>query len=516
MAPEGHPAIVPRPKYRPQRLTAPANGRSQFLAATTGVCTAFAVGGLFAGLAGTFLAGLLHQPSPALTGLTIFLTFGAGVLVQTTTTSWPVCRLLAAGIVPMIGLRLLVLSAWTSPPSLALFLAGGIVAGTGIGAIIRGSLTVVISTASPDDRAGARDVLHRRLRRRVGARRRGRDHTAAPQPRVTLLIFAVAVGLVILAAAPILIRPQKAAAPRAARRDQLAGRTQTTLADTAHATCMDELCTAHGMPTSTPMNCGRRLTERNAESDDFSNGRGRPRMAALVTGGTGGMGRVIAAQSGRRRVRRRGGYAGSLDLADATVKEIAGLGRRGAAFAADIADEQAVSAVFDAVEERFGHLDVVVHTAGINRPAALTDLDLADFDEIHRVNVRGTFVVDQQAARRVRAGGSIVNVSTSMVRVAPPALSAYAASKAAVDVLTRILAKELRGRDVTVNAVAPGPTATAAFLHSTPAEEQEQLAACRRSAVSAVPTTSPASCRSWSGRGRWVNGQVVYANGGLA
>jgi len=84
--------------------------------------------------------------------------------------------------------------------------------------------------------------------------------------------------------------------------------------------------------------------------------------------------------------------------------------------------------VFDAVEDRFGHLDVVVHTAGINRPAALTDLDLADFDEIHRVNVRGTFVVDQQAARRVRAGGSIVNVSSSMVRVAPPALSAYAAS----------------------------------------------------------------------------------------
>ncbi len=78
VAPEGHPAIHPRPKYRPQRLKAPANGRSQFLAATTGVCTAFAVGGLFAGLAGTFLAGPLHQPSPALTGLTIFLAFGAG------------------------------------------------------------------------------------------------------------------------------------------------------------------------------------------------------------------------------------------------------------------------------------------------------------------------------------------------------------------------------------------------------------------------------------------------------
>ena len=183
VAPEGHAAIHPRPKYRPQRPKAPANGRSQFLAATTGVCTAFAVGGLFAGLAGTFLAGPLHQPSPALTGLTIFLTFGAGVLVQTTTTSWPAHRLLAAGIAPMIvGLCLLVVSAWTSPPSLALFLAGGIVAGIGIGAVIRGSLTVVISTASPDDRAGALATFFTAgLRRRVVARRRGRDHTAAPQ-----------------------------------------------------------------------------------------------------------------------------------------------------------------------------------------------------------------------------------------------------------------------------------------------------------------------------------------------
>ena len=198
---------------------------------------------------------------------------------------------------------------------------------------------------------------------------------------------------------------------------------------------------------------------------------------ALVTGGTGGMGRVIAAKLAADGFDVAVAYAGSVDLADATVKEIAGHGRRGAAFAADIADEEAAAALFDAVEDRFGHLDVVVHTAGINRPAALADLDLADFDEIHRVNVRGTFVVNQQAARRVRDGGSIVNISSSMVRVAPPGLSAYAASKAAVDVLTRILAKELRGRDITVNAVAPGPTATAAFLHSTPAEEQEQLAA---------------------------------------
>jgi 3-oxoacyl-[acyl-carrier protein] reductase len=237
---------------------------------------------------------------------------------------------------------------------------------------------------------------------------------------------------------------------------------------------------------------------------------------ALVTGGTGGMGRVIAARLAADGHDVAIAYTGHVDLADATVGEIKEHGRQGAAFAADIADEEAVSALFGDVDDRFGHLDVVVHTAGINRPAALTDLDLADFDAIHRVNVRGTFVVSQQAARHVRAGGSIVNVSSSMVRVAPPGLSAYAASKAAVDTLTRILAKELRGRDITVNAVAPGPTATAAFLDSTSAEEREQLAAGpplgrlgRPDDIAGVVSflVSPA--------GRWINGQVVYANGGL-
>jgi 3-oxoacyl-[acyl-carrier protein] reductase len=228
------------------------------------------------------------------------------------------------------------------------------------------------------------------------------------------------------------------------------------------------------------------------------------------------MGRVIASKLAADGFDVAVAYVGSKDPADATVKEIEAQGRRGAAFAADVTDEEAVADLFDAVEDSFEHLDVVVHTAGINRSAALADLDLADFDAIQRVNVRGTFVVDQQAGRRVRDGGSIVNISSHVVRLSPPELSAYTASKAAVDAVTRILAKELRGRDVTVNAVAPGPTATGAFLDSTPADEQQQLAALSPLGRLGRPDDIADVVSFLVGPdGRWINGQVVYANGGV-
>lgn len=208
-APDGRPPLQPRPTYRPQRLKAPERARGQFIAATIGASLAFAVFGLFAGLAGTFLAGPLHHPSAALAGFAIFLTFGAGVVVQTTTISWPAHRLLAAGIAPIIlGLCVLVYSAWTSPPSLTLFLIGGAVAGAGGGAIFRGSLSVVLSTSTADDRAGAVATFfiagYAGLSLPVLGAGIALQHLS---PRVTLLIFGVAVGLGILAATPVLVRP---------------------------------------------------------------------------------------------------------------------------------------------------------------------------------------------------------------------------------------------------------------------------------------------------------------------
>lgn len=220
LSPEGHAAAHPRPRYRPQHLSVPANARGQFTAATAGAFLCFAVFGLFAGLAGAFLAGPLHHPSPALCGVTIFLSFGTGVVVQTTTTSWPPHRLIAAGIGPALaGLALLVASAWTSPPSLALFLIGGVVSGAGGGAIFRGSLTLVISTSDAGDRAGVLATFfiagYAGLSVPVLGLGIALQHVS---PRVTLLAFAVIVGLGILAAAPVLVRssdinpaPRKAA-----------------------------------------------------------------------------------------------------------------------------------------------------------------------------------------------------------------------------------------------------------------------------------------------------------------
>ena len=212
IAPEGHAPVQPRPRYRPQRLSAPEHARGRFFAAIAAVFVTFSAGGLLAGLSGTFLAGPLHHPSPALTGLAIFLTFGSGVVVQTTTTSWPIRRLVATGIVMItVGLGVFVASAWTAPPSLALFLIGGVLVGGGIGAIFRGSLGVVISTSGPEDRAGALATFF--MAGYVGVSLPVLGIGVALQyfsPRVTLLAFGVAVGAATLAAAPRLVREEGA------------------------------------------------------------------------------------------------------------------------------------------------------------------------------------------------------------------------------------------------------------------------------------------------------------------
>ncbi|HTX32231.1 MAG TPA: MFS transporter [Solirubrobacteraceae bacterium] len=208
LTPEGHPAARPLPRYRPQRPKVPAQGRGQFLAAIAGAALAFATWGLFAGLAGRFLAGPLHHPSPALTGAAIFLTFGTGIVVQATTTTWSAHRLLSAGIPTIIlGLAILVASAWTAPPSLALFLTGGVVTGLGASAIFRASFNTVISTSRTEDRAGGLATLFIAGYLALSLPVLGLGIVLLYlSPQATLLIFGLVVGLGVLSAAPTLLR----------------------------------------------------------------------------------------------------------------------------------------------------------------------------------------------------------------------------------------------------------------------------------------------------------------------
>jgi 3-oxoacyl-[acyl-carrier protein] reductase len=237
---------------------------------------------------------------------------------------------------------------------------------------------------------------------------------------------------------------------------------------------------------------------------------------AIVTGGSGGIGRETAQRLARDGYAVVVHYAGNREKAEETVQSITAGGGQAAAVQADVADEVEVAALFEEAERRFGGVDAVVHTAGQMPLAPLAELDLNVLDSVHRTNIRGTFVVNQQAVRRLRAGGAIVNFSSSVVAIARPTYSAYAASKGAVDALTLTLAHELRGRDVTVNAIAPGPTATPMFFEGKNEElinriaaepPLERLGTAEDSAELVAFLVSPA--------GHWVNGQVIRANGGI-
>jgi len=237
---------------------------------------------------------------------------------------------------------------------------------------------------------------------------------------------------------------------------------------------------------------------------------------ALVTGGSGGIGRAVVERLAADGTAVAVHYATGAARAEALASEIVERGGRAIAVGGDVADEHAMRSAFDAVEAAFGGIDVVVNTAGIMLLSPVATLDLADLDRMHRTNIRGPFVVSQLAARRLRTGGALVNVSTSVTRTAFPGYAGYAASKAAVESLTLILARELRGRDITVNAVAPGPTATPLFLDGKDENAIEALAKAVPLERLGRPEDIAETIAFLAGPGRWVNGQVVFANGGLA
>jgi 3-oxoacyl-[acyl-carrier protein] reductase len=237
---------------------------------------------------------------------------------------------------------------------------------------------------------------------------------------------------------------------------------------------------------------------------------------AVVTGGSRGIGRAVAgtlAAAGQAVVV---GYAGSKDAADEVVEQITAAGGRAVAAQADVADEKAVAALFDTATEAFGGVDVVVNCAGRMYLAPIEQLDLDELDAMHRTNIRGTFVVAREAAQRVRNGGTVITFSTSVIGLQFPTYGAYTASKGAVEAMTMVLARELRGRDITVNAVAPGPTATDLFLNGKDEATIERLAKQPPLERLGTPDDIARVVTFLAGSdSRWVNGQVVRVNGGI-
>ncbi len=237
---------------------------------------------------------------------------------------------------------------------------------------------------------------------------------------------------------------------------------------------------------------------------------------AIITGGTRGIGRSCVERLAANGFAIVVNYASNDAEANAVVASVVNQGGQAIAVRADVADEQAIKELFDHAENTFGGIDVVVHAAGIMVLAPLVDLDLKVLDDTLRINVRGTFVVDQQAARRLRPGGSILNFSSSVIGRVLPTYTAYAASNGAVEAMTFILAHELRDRDINVNAVAPGPTATDMFLRG----KDEETIARFANAVPLQRLGTPTDIAEvvaflTSLSGHWVNGQTIRVNGGI-
>jgi 3-oxoacyl-[acyl-carrier protein] reductase len=240
------------------------------------------------------------------------------------------------------------------------------------------------------------------------------------------------------------------------------------------------------------------------------------RKVAIVTGASGGIGTAVA-----RRLASDGytvvvNYSGNPAPAEALVAEIEIGGGRAVAAQADIADADAVARLFDTTEAAFGGVDVLVNNAGIMRLATIGASDDALFDSQIAVNLKGTFNTLREASRRLRDGGRIINISSSVTTLLQPTYGVYAATKAAAEAMTSVLAKELRGRNITVNAIAPGPTATKLFLDGKPQEVIDHLAKLAPLERLGQPEDIAAAVAFLAGPdGAWINGQTLRANGGI-
>ena len=238
---------------------------------------------------------------------------------------------------------------------------------------------------------------------------------------------------------------------------------------------------------------------------------------ALITGASRGIGAAIA-----RRLAQDGfavaiNYATDATQADALVKELRQTGHRAVAVQADVSQADQVDTLFTQVESELGSIDVLVNNAGILLTAPLTQSSNELYERSFAINVQGVFHTLRQAGTRLNSGGRIINLSSTTLALNLPGYAVYNATKAAVEAFTRVVANELRGRDITVNAVAPGPVATELFLRGKTDEQVQAFARMPPLERLGLPQDIAAAVSFLAGPdGAWINGQILRANGGIA
>jgi 3-oxoacyl-[acyl-carrier protein] reductase len=238
---------------------------------------------------------------------------------------------------------------------------------------------------------------------------------------------------------------------------------------------------------------------------------------AIITGASGGIGRAVALRLAKDGFAVVVNYAGNAAKAEGVVAEIEANDRRAIAVQADVANAVEVGHLFKKTLDTFGAIDVVVNCAGIMPLSPIAKGDVEIFDRVISTNLRGTFLVLAEAAQHVSAGGRIIAFSSSVLAKSFPNYGPYIASKAGVEGLVRVLNNELRGRNISVNAVAPGPVATELFLKDKTQAQIEQFSKLAPLERLGQPEDVANVVSFLAGPdGGWVNGQVLRANGGFA
>ena len=240
------------------------------------------------------------------------------------------------------------------------------------------------------------------------------------------------------------------------------------------------------------------------------------KKVAIVTGASGGIGAAVAKRLANDGFSVVVNFVGNEEAADKVVSDI--VAARGAAIAvkADVSDPNAMAGLFNAAESAFGGTDILINNGGIMKLSPIGETTDELFDQQIAVNLKGVFNGMREAAKRLRDGGRIVSFSSSVVGLYQPTYGVYAATKAGVEAMTHILSKELRGRSITVNAIAPGPVATKLFLEGKPKEAIEGAAKMSPMGRLGEPDDiARAVSFLVSSDAGWINGQVLRANGGI-